>query len=940
MQKHLLVGVQLENFMLHRSTRLELSERPVLLLTGANGSGKTQVLDALLVAMGHHPKRVKKGSLAELVGAFGKEATVRLRLANPKTGGARPLKCEDAEVLAHLDADEVEVVARIDAESGLSYAIAGKGGVVKRVRRQDVRMIFDAVGVDADNRLAFTEEGTVNVFADHSARAKLEWTLETTGLAAYRNNLLEAIESTDKALAQIEPMKARLRVERDFLSSLEKSIGLVRRREELEARLAELVLEEAWARVAEVERRIEEARDRIAERRSEADAASGRLDAEKEALAKVERDLAALETREREERETFAAARSRVDRAEGAIGTRREVARTLEARRKKVKQDLRRLGAHLEKEAPSDRRLAELEVELEPFLASGWFRPARALVRRTIRAALLFRKKADEAGIRLLAGPLFRELRWPEGEADRRALAGLLGPALFGFLVADAKNLERAHALLLDTWPERLPPLVLLQDGRIEPPDCPKGVRPVEDLVDEDSPAARLLALSTPGGFVDDDDGSATELRRLAMASGRNLTRPDLRDYAFASGAVGGAFDLRLGSLDPAALELEAIDRAEEAHRELEEIRSALVERGLRGAPREGGDDAALRAERIRQLEERAHEAEAELHRVEADLLRLAAEHEKDLAAAEKTRAILDRIEEDRTELRTSRRGFTRAVEELSTRVQSAQAVLERFAEDLEEAKTSLAEEGKAAKEAGKRPRVLRDRRAVHDERIRVEVQLDEIRATRVSLERYEEQKEKVERMEAELAGSSEHIEHLRADMRERFDAWHKEVEERIGRMADGVNRLLAGVYDGVRLRVDNLHDANRAGFHMEVRRRGKAWRDLVHLSGGEKVLAVEALILSMHLLTDSPLHAIDEFTQRLDLEFKAYALDMVVRTVQAAGKAMTGPYAPQFLLLCPDTIGIEFDDSTRKLFQRVVISSTRPSRGAPRETVVEEVGA
>ena len=49
----------------------------------------------------------------------------------------------------------------------------------------------------------------------------------------------------------------------------------------------------------------------------------------------------------------------------------------------------------------------------------------------------------------------------------------------------------------------------------------------------------------------------------------------------------------------------------------------------------------------------------------------------------------------------------------------------------------------------------------------------------------------------------------------------------------------------------------------IDVKRRGREWRDLAHLSGGEKVLTVEAMILSLHLLSDSPVHAIDEFTQR-----------------------------------------------------------------------------
>ena len=76
-----------------------------------------------------------------------------------------------------------------------------------------------------------------------------------------------------------------------------------------------------------------------------------------------------------------------------------------------------------------------------------------------------------------------------------------------------------------------------------------------------------------------------------------------------------------------------------------------------------------------------------------------------------------------------------------------------------------------------------------------------------------------------------------------------------------------------------------------------------------------------MHQQTDSPLHAIDECTQRLDLQFKTQAFQMVQHTLQILTNAITSPYSPQFILLAPDTIGVDFPPETEQYFQRIVLS-------------------
>ncbi|GAI77570.1 unnamed protein product, partial [marine sediment metagenome] len=54
-------------------------------------------------------------------------------------------------------------------------------------------------------------------------------------------------------------------------------------------------------------------------------------------------------------------------------------------------------------------------------------------------------------------------------------------------------------------------------------------------------------------------------------------------------------------------------------------------------------------------------------------------------------------------------------------------------------------------------------------------------------------------------------------------------------------------------------------------------------LSGGEKTLIAQAIILALHMINHSPIHAIDEFTQKLDKKNKSLAFSMALATYKIA---------------------------------------------------------
>ena len=123
---------------------------------------------------------------------------------------------------------------------------------------------------------------------------------------------------------------------------------------------------------------------------------------------------------------------------------------------------------------------------------------------------------------------------------------------------------------------------------------------------------------------------------------------------------------------------------------------------------------------------------------------------------------------------------------------------------------------------------------------------------------------------------------------------------------------LTSNIFAKVKNEIDNP-DLEKAGLELSAVTKGDFRHDQA-LSGGEKVLLMECLILALHASTTSPLHVIDEFTQRLDTKNKT-KIFMIVKELLSNSKEET-----QFILITPDTLGIAIEDN----IQHVVVSQAQ----------------
>ncbi|MHA1212563.1 MAG: hypothetical protein ACTSSH_08885, partial [Candidatus Heimdallarchaeota archaeon] len=241
------------------------------------------------------------------------------------------------------------------------------------------------------------------------------------------------------------------------------------------------------------------------------------------------------------------------------------------------------------------------------------------------------------------------------------------------------------------------------------------------------------------------------------------------------------------------------------------------------------------------------------------------------------------------------------SLKEKSSRLLTVEITLDVDYDSLNDEKKEKIE---VAEVKGERPEEIRIYSEIRDEKSRIEGHLDSIGISNVDEDKIEAQKAKVESLKIYMKEREAHITNLRADLEARLAFWNGELQEIITNITKSMKLLLSGIFERIKLKITKITQPEEAGLYIEAITKGDSYRDFRELSGGEKVLAIEGLILAMHTLTDSPIHAIDEFTQRLDEKNKALAFSIAVRTQKLAGE--NSRFTPQFLLFCPDALNVD----------------------------------
>jgi len=958
----LFTKLRLHNYKLHADTEVDLAERPILLITGANGSGKTQVLEALRLCLGVHPTPSRARGMASVIGPCGDDARITLDIRNPVVNDRRLLKPPHEELARALDHNMVRIAARVAASGNVQYRIgaAGSDGPAHRVSGRQLREIFRSVNIQAANRLAFTEEGVVDVFAGESGRKKLESLLEATGRLQYLEDLRQALIHLDDANRQTEPLGQKLKWERELVASIRERLEIIRDRSKYLEQHAALCVEHAWAMV----RDFEVARDTLAARSERAEARRQRYqdslqDAE-DALRRADEDVAG---RTRQATEARAAINREKATLERLVGQRLRLQQNLAdasgelARLETERHDLasvvasekgKKETAVLQKRQRElirlEREMAELlrEVEMlaaetegeEEFQSGEAEGPSAAPMTRSelemIEACVKFQRAVAERRMRdTILGPVISLVGIRPGEEPwERAVRRLAGRALFAFVARTRGAYAQAKALFDKLFPHRKPPIIIARHsedrGKKRRHRLPRGVHAlaIDLLQGEDHCLAFLRKVMR--GAVAESSADANLLTDFAERSARPVLTADCSSYY---AAFGGFTRPPAPILTPLGTPL--VGQAKDSHvarsvesRRLEAKERQLLRRHAELAVRARRVEDQIRkmavrpqvVERLRSVEERAEDLQRRVREMTEEDKRLL----NQIKVLQKAINEMVRSEEplavDIDELQAKVRGTQAESVRCKTLITEEEKVVGRFRDEMAGLREQLEGAEREAKALGKRPPEIRATTVVAQEKNEVKGKLDAIVGQTVDEDNLRRKEEELEELEAYVAERTAHIERLQRDVAQRREIWQREVRAMIDHLSRVMQMLLrGGAFRDMRLEVAHVEDPDKAELAIRARTKGPQWLDYRELSGGEKVLCTEALIMSLHTMSDSPVHAIDEFTQRLDKSNAAAAFDIVRKTFEMTARRQAR-LVPQFLLFCPEAFGLEENELIRHI--------------------------
>ncbi|NHK32790.1 MAG: hypothetical protein FK730_15680 [Asgard group archaeon] len=973
--------ITLENLMLHEHTVVDLGKESITLITGANGSGKTQVLDGLVICLGYIPARAKAKGIGSFVGKNDDFAKVTLELANPIVNGQRTIRTMDKDLGGVIDVNIIKITAKISKkESSITYYLNNSRKIVRGrvVTRSDVRRIFDSIGVRGDNKLAFTGEGTVDEFASKSPKRKLDVLLEVTGLKEYREEVISAQEVLRSSIQEIEPLKRKYETEGKLLNLWSDAMKILNQKKKLMIMKKELETELAWSFVDRLEKQIKninKERTKILKQKSDNETAiikkeeevlttNNRLRVLGDELNLVEdqeitknRRLIAIETQINNEQENVANFGKEINRyleqkekMEKLLATKDLSVKDKELQEKQLKVTLRTKEltqiqekfSKIEKELLTLRKKIIIEPNYDSFTSDEDVFTGEKFTkfeRDLITAAKIFQYKVRRKDLdNEIVGPIISHIKIKEGQKSwEKAVKNLIGRNLFAFVAKNDEAYRYAKRLYDETWPRWKPALsvykVTTEDAKnasnLKKKPHYKEIYDIASNLIEGNPFVVGFLKRVVKGTLADDKYDPNILTNIARTSNVNILTKSGQSYYLSYGGFGrppAPMKTALGwkikaseeksiyevvnerkvRVSIAKLEKELRDVKINEIKLLKEISQIHQEIQALGLP----DEKLLgKIETINEIigviESKIAECRSHQDKLRLELTEITDDYDSYSAKKFDVKQRIKEVQETKDYLKIE----IHSLKEKSTRLLAVELNYDA------EYETHLAEKNEKIEQAkvkGERPEEIRNYSEIRDELSRIEGHLESIGISDVDEEKIAAQKIKVESLKNYMKEREEHITNLRADLDARLAFWNGELQEVITNITKSMKLLLGGIFEKVKLKVTNITKPEEAGLYIEAITKGKAYRDFRELSGGEKVLAIEGLILAMHTLTDSPIHAIDEFTQRLDEKNKALAFSIAIRTQKLAGE--NSRHVPQFILLCPDALNVELKNEVNHL--------------------------
>ncbi|VVB75978.1 Chromosome partition protein Smc [uncultured archaeon] len=256
-----LVKLTLKNFKSFKKAELPIS-KGFTAIVGSNGSGKSNILDALLFVLGITSlKTLRAGKLTDLVNTDAKETYAKVDLV-----------LKDNE-------KQYEISRMIDKQGKSVYRLDGK-----RTTLNEILSLLTDLGIDVSGHNIVTQ-GDITKIIEMSAVERREIIDATAGLSEFDDKKEEAIKELDKVDSRIKEATIILNERTVFLSELEQEMKAAKERTELEDELkrtkATIISRELYS----LEKKLLEADNEIAQMNKQKEIVEARIDETRKLLA-------------------------------------------------------------------------------------------------------------------------------------------------------------------------------------------------------------------------------------------------------------------------------------------------------------------------------------------------------------------------------------------------------------------------------------------------------------------------------------------------------------------------------------------------------------------------------------------------------------------------------------------------------------------------------
>ncbi|XP_041814270.1 structural maintenance of chromosomes protein 6 [Chelmon rostratus] len=248
-------SITLKNFMCHSLLGPFTFGPNINFVVGNNGSGKSAILTALIVALGGNAQATNRGSsLKGFVKEGESSADVSITLRNQGRDAYRP------EVYGSI----IIVDMRITREGLRTYKLRNQSGYLVSNKKEELLSILDSFNIQVNNPVSvLTQEMSKYFLHSKGEGDKYKFFMKATQLEQMREDFIYI--KTTKAITEdkVEQHSECLKdLKRKYLEKEDRYKSLASL-DEMQTKLEELQKQMAWALVAEMEKELEPMKEKL-----------------------------------------------------------------------------------------------------------------------------------------------------------------------------------------------------------------------------------------------------------------------------------------------------------------------------------------------------------------------------------------------------------------------------------------------------------------------------------------------------------------------------------------------------------------------------------------------------------------------------------------------------------------------------------------------------